>query len=138
MFNTFGAHPGACAAVAEVLNIMREEHLVDRVAKLGARLSSMLADAFNDHPHVVECRGRGFLQAIEIVQNRNTLEPFPQAADITNKIVGSALRKGVFYYGGGTGVIRDIVCMGPPFIIEEKDLEKMVGILRETVDEVAA
>lgn len=136
MFNTFGAHPAACAAAAEVLTLLREENLVARVATLGQRLSGLLTAAFHDHPHVAECRGRGLLQAIEIVQDRETLEPFPQSADITNRVVGSALRKGVFFYGGGTGAVRDIVCMGPPFIIDDADLVHMVEVLRETVDEV--
>jgi len=136
MFNTFGAHPAACAAAAEVLTIMREENLVPRVADLGLRLSALLDEAFRDHPHVAEHRGRGLLQAIEIVQDHETLEPFPLAAEITNKVIATALRKGVFFYGGGTGAVRDIVCMGPPFIIEERELASMVGILRETVDEV--
>ena len=35
MFNTFGAHPAACAAASEVLSIMVEENLVERSARMG-------------------------------------------------------------------------------------------------------
>lgn len=136
MFNTFGAHPAACAAAAEVLTIMREENLVARAAVLGERLTALLNDAFGNHPHVAEVRGRGLLQAIEIVRDRDTLEHFPQADDITNRVIAKALQKGVFFYGGGTGEVRDIVCMGPPFIIDEAALADMVSVLKETVDEV--
>ena len=76
------------------------------------------------------------LQALEIVADRDTLEPFPAASGITNKVVGAALRKGVFFYGGGTGVIRDIICLGPPFIIDEADIDLMVQVLGEALDEV--
>ncbi|MCP5180805.1 MAG: aspartate aminotransferase family protein [Pseudomonadales bacterium] len=136
MFNTFGAHPAACAAAAEVLSILREEDLVTRAAAAGETLSRLLEDAFADHPRVVECRGRGLLQAIEVVQDVETLEPFPQADNVTARIVGKALGKGVFFYGGGTGSVRDIVCMGPPFIITDAELETLVAVLRESVDEV--
>ena len=136
MFNTFGAHPAACAAGAEVLTILREENLVTRAAVLGLELSALLAKAFTGHPHVAECRGRGLLAAIEIVRDRATLEPFPVEANVTNRVIAKALTKGVFFYGGGTGEIRDIVCMGPPFITTSSELANMVEVLRETVDEI--
>ncbi len=136
MFNTFGAHPAACAAGAEVLTIMVEENLVERSARMGTLLQKTLIDAFSNHPFVAEVRGRGLLQAIEIVKERDKLTPFERADNITNRIVGNALKKGVFFYGGGTGEVRDIVCMGPPFIIEERHIETMVEVLLNAVNEV--
>ena len=137
MFNTFGAHPAACAAGAEVLQILREEHLVGRCAEQGDVLKELLLQAFADHPHVAECRGRGLLQAIEIVQDRDTLEPFPTEANITQRVIGKALEYGAFFYGGGTGEVRDIICMGPSFTVSEGELSQMVDILRRAVTEIA-
>jgi adenosylmethionine-8-amino-7-oxononanoate aminotransferase len=136
MFHTFGAHPAACAAAAEVLDILTEERLVERSARQGNLLEQRLIDAFDGHPHVAEVRGRGLLAAIEVVADRDTLAPYPETAGISNRIIGHALKRGVFFYGGGTGEVRDIVCMGPPFIIEDGHIETLVGVLREAVDEV--
>ena len=136
MFHTFGAHPAACAAATEVLRILSDEDLVARAEHMGGLLNARLTERFAQHPNVAEVRGRGLLQALEIVADRDTLEPFPAASGITNKVVGAALRKGVFFYGGGTGVIRDIVCLGPPFIIDEADIDLMVQVLGEALDEV--
>ncbi len=136
MFNTFGAHPAACAAGAEVLTILREENLVNRAATLGTELSALLAEAFDGHAHVAQCRGRGLLQAIEIVRDRHSMERFSVDENITNRVVAKALTKGVFFYGGGTGDIRDIVCMGPPFITSSSELARMVEVLRDSVNEV--
>ena len=136
MFNTFGAHPTACAAAAEVLTIMREEDLVSRAQELGEYLQQRLVDAFSNHPHVAEVRGRGLLQAIEIVADRNTLERFPVAAKVSANVVAEGLNNGVFFYGGGTGDVRDIVCMGPPFIITESEIDQMVEVLAGAVDSV--
>jgi len=138
MFHTFGAHPAACAAAVEVLQILVEEDLVSRAAALGTRLQDALAEAFAGHPHVAEVRGRGLLQAIEIVADRTTLAPFAEDAQVSNQVVAAALRRGVFFYGGGTGEVRDIVCLGPPFIIGDGDIEQMAAVLRESVDEVMA
>jgi adenosylmethionine-8-amino-7-oxononanoate aminotransferase len=136
MFNTFGAHPAACAAAAEVLQIMVEEDHVDRVATLGKYLQASLNNAFSNHPHVAEVRGRGLLAAIEIVRDRDDLTPYPIDDSVTNKVVGRGMERGVFYYGGGTGDVRDVVCMGPPFIISESEIDQMVETLLAAVDDV--
>lgn len=136
MFHTFGAHPAACAAAAEVLTIMHEENLVERCRIMGDELQQRLRDAFCDHPHVVDVRGRGLLQAIEIVRDRDSLEPYAESANITSRVVGAGLKMGVFFYGGGTGAVRDIVCMGPPFTISSAQLDTMVSVLRDAVDQV--
>ena len=75
MFHTFGGHPAACAAADEVLRILTDEALVTRAATMGRVLSKRLQDALSNHPHVAEIRGRGLLQAIEVVRDRDTLEP---------------------------------------------------------------
>ena len=46
------------------------------------------------------------------------------------------MERGVFYYGGGTGDVRDVVCMGPPFIISESEIDQMVETLLAAVDDV--
>lgn len=136
MFHTFGAHPAACAAATEVLDILTEERLVERAAAQGERLKAALVDAFAEHPRVAEVRGRGLLLAIEVVRDRDSLEPFPETDNVSNRIVGHALKNGVFFYGGGTGEVRDIVCMGPPFIIDDGHIDTMVRVLAEAVDAV--
>ena len=136
MFHTFGAHPAACAAACEVLRLLGEENLLQRCAIAGEVLQRRLKDVFGNHPNVAEVRGRGLLQAIEIVKNRTTLEPFDVSANITNRVISAALRRGVFFYTGGTGDVRDIICMGPPFIIGDAEIEQMVRALSESLDEV--
>jgi adenosylmethionine-8-amino-7-oxononanoate aminotransferase len=136
MFHTFGAHPAACAAGAEVLCIIVEEGLVQRAARMGALLHDRLLDAFANHPQVAEVRGLGLLQAIEVVADRDTLTPFPASDAVSNRIVAQGLENGVFYYGGGTGEVRDIVCMGPPFIIDETHIDTMVEVLLKSVNAV--
>ncbi|MEE4380462.1 MAG: aminotransferase class III-fold pyridoxal phosphate-dependent enzyme, partial [Pseudomonadales bacterium] len=134
MFHTFGAHTAACAAAERVLRILRDEQLVERAARMGEHLATRLADAFADHPHVAETRGRGLLQAVEVVKDRETLEPFPAEAKLTTRIVEAGIERGVFFYPGGTGEIRDVVCFGPPFVVTETELDTMVAVLREAVD----
>ena len=78
MFYTFSAHPACCAAADTVLDIMEREGLVDRAAEMGRKLRQRLS-ALESHPNVAEIRGRGLLLGIELVKDRDTLEPFPEA-----------------------------------------------------------
>ncbi len=136
MFHTFAAHPAACAAGDKVLEIMERENLVERAATTGEKLMRALSDAIGDHPNVAEIRGRGLLQGVELVADRDTLEQFPVEDNVTGKLVGECLRRGVFLYGGGTGVVRDIMVIGPPFIIDDNDIDRIVGALAEAIDAV--
>ncbi|NJN50744.1 MAG: aspartate aminotransferase family protein [Gammaproteobacteria bacterium] len=136
MFNTFGAHPAACAAADEVLRIMTDEGLVARAAHMGELLGKRLRDTFSNHRNVAEVRGRGLLQAIEIVKDRGSLECFARSEAITDRIMGAALERGVFYYPGGTGEIRDIICLGPAFIVDEAEIETMVEVLHDSLSAV--
>jgi adenosylmethionine-8-amino-7-oxononanoate aminotransferase len=136
MFHTFAALPSACAAADKVLEIMTREQLVARAAAMGEWLSARLHERLGQHPHVAEVRGKGLLQAIEIVRDRDSLAPFDATDRITQRIVGHGLNHGVFFYPGGTGAARDIICLGPPLISSEAELGQMAEVLARSVDEV--
>ena len=136
MFNTFGAHPAACAAATEVLNIMQEENLVESAKVKGEYLLQRLNDSLSQHPNLGEVRGKGLLAAVELVKDRETLEHFPEELSITDKIVSRGLKKGVFFYGGGTGNVRDLVCFGPTFTITESQLDQVVDTFIDCVNDV--
>ena len=54
----------------------------------GRRLGRCSQDAFGDHPAVGEIRGRGLMVGIELVADRETREPFPRAARVTEASSG--------------------------------------------------
>jgi adenosylmethionine-8-amino-7-oxononanoate aminotransferase len=136
MFYTFGAHPAACAAAEVVLDILEREQLVARAEKMGDLLRERLATRFEGHPHVAERRGRGLLQALELVRDRAALEPFPAEARITARVVATGLKHGAFFYPGGCDPARDVICLGPPFTIEPAEIDFLVDVLERSVDEV--
>ena len=125
MFHTFGALPQSCAAATAVLKILREEDLVQRARVIGQHTLERLQASFGQHPKVAEIRGAGMLIGIEIVKDRNTLERFDEGARVTEHIAGATLDAGVFFYPGGTGEYRDVICIGAPFIIDEPEIELM-------------
>lgn len=138
MFYTYGAHPGACAAADKVLQIMEEENLVARAAEKGAALAARLEAVLGQHPNVAEIRGEGLFRAIEIVKDRETLERFPESAAVAQHVLISGLMRGVFFYAGGTGAVRDIVCLGPAFIVGDGDLDRMAETLKLAIDDAVS
>ena len=134
MYFTYGAHSPACAAASEVLRILEDEELVERAATVGAILGEQLREALGDHPHVAEVRGRGLLYGIEIVRDRDTLEPFPAETAMVNAVMAAGLSMDVFFYPGGNDPARDVICLGPPFVLGDEEIEKIVTVLPKAID----
>ena len=74
--HTYIGHPMACAAALAVQQVLARDKLVERCAQQGARLGVRLSEAFREHPHVGDMRGRGLFQAIELVADRASKQPF--------------------------------------------------------------
>ena len=136
MFHTFAALPQSCAASSKVLEILRKEELCERVKPMGDKVLKKLNQRLGQHPHVAEIRGHGLLLGIEIVKDKDTLEPFSEEEKVTNQIMQKGLQNGVFLYPGGTGQFRDIICLGPAFIINDDDINLMTQVAIESIKEV--
>ena len=126
MFHTFAALPQSCAASAEVLRILREENLCERVNPLGDQILQKLNSEIGQHPNIAEIRGKGLLIGIEIVEDKSSLTPFDESQKITSRLMQQVLEEGVFLYPGGTGEYRDIICIGPAFTIGDDEVDLIV------------
>jgi adenosylmethionine-8-amino-7-oxononanoate aminotransferase len=138
MFYTYAAHPAACAVADRVLEIVEREGLVARCARMGELLRQRLEAALGAHPHVGELRGRGLLQAVELVRDRATLEPFAPRDRITATVVAAGLANGVFFYPAGAGAAQDAIVLGPPFTVSEGELDLLVTALVKSIDAAVA
>jgi adenosylmethionine-8-amino-7-oxononanoate aminotransferase len=139
--HTYIGHPVACAAALAVQRVLVRDDLVGRCARQGARLRSELDEAFRYHPYVGDVRGRGLFQAIELVQDRTTREPFDPALKLHARIKREALALGLMCYPmGGTldGARGDHVLLAPPFIIDDGELDLLVERLVEAIDTAVA
>ena len=85
------------------------------------------------HPNVAEVRGKGLLIGIEIVKEKEGLICFDEKEKITSQIMMKGLEDGVFLYPGGTGEFRDIICLGPAFIIGDEEIDLMVNAVKKSL-----
>ncbi|MCB9422849.1 MAG: aminotransferase class III-fold pyridoxal phosphate-dependent enzyme [Ardenticatenaceae bacterium] len=133
---TFSHHAVGTAAGLATLRIMQAENLVENAATMGIYLGQELQKNLGDHPNVGDIRGRGLFWALELVQDRETKEPFPVSRHLAWDIWLQAFERGlVIYYSQGCadGTNGDLVMLGPPLIINKAQIDEMVAILAEAV-----
>ncbi len=129
---TYSGHPLSTAAAHVNLDIMEREALFERAADMGGYLHQRLRAEFSDHPFVGEVRGLGLIAAIEVVADRETRATFDPELKMPLRIFRRLLEKGVIARAVGVSGIA----MCPPYVIEQDDIDTIVGAIRETVDEL--
>src|SRR5215208_419446 len=130
--NTFGGNPAACALAMKNLEIMEEEDLSGRSAKMGERLRGKLA-GLEDHPNVGEIRHKGLLFGIELVEDRETRTP-ATTERVANVISGCKERGLIVGKNGDTVAgFNNVITLAPPLVVSDDDLEFISGALSESL-----
>ena len=135
--HTYIGHPVSCAAALAVQQVIRRDNLLDNVRAMGDRLSRRLNERFGNHHHVGDVRGRGLFQAIELVADRGTKEPFDPDRKLHARIKAELMQRGLMVYPmGGTidGKRGDHVLLAPPFIVDDVAIDTIVERLGDAVD----
>jgi adenosylmethionine-8-amino-7-oxononanoate aminotransferase len=136
---TYNAHPVGCAAALAVQRVIREEGLLGRVQAAGDRLRASLSERFGQHPNVGDIRGRGLLQAIELVADRDSKAPFDPALALHERAKAEAFARGLLIYpGGGTadGRAGDHILLAPPYNVTDEELDMIVDLLADTLEAI--
>lgn len=137
--HTYLGHPMAAAAANAVLDVFFDQGVLDQVTPLGQNLQSRLEQAFGQHPHVGDIRGRGLFRGIEFVSDRDTKTPFDPALGLAGKLKQTAQANGLLCYpmaGTIDGRMGDHILLAPPFIMQNDDMDHLLAKLVKTVDDV--
>ena len=124
---TFGGSPIACAAALGAIATIEEEKLVDRAKVIGKVMSDALNEMKKKYPIIGDVRGRGAMQAIELVKP-GTKDPNPEAQAA---IIKYCQQKGVLILSAGT--YGNVIRLIPPLVIPEHLLKEALEILDEAV-----
>ena len=101
---TYAGSPVACAAALAVLDVIAEEHLIERAQQLGAKLIARLKTLQAKYAAIGEVRGLGAMVAIELVKSGSAEQP---DADLTRALVQAAARHGLIILSCGVNGKRD-------------------------------
>jgi len=130
---TYAGNPVACTAGLAVMDVMRDEKLPERAARIGSVIEERMQSWAAVHRLIGDVRVMGAMAGMELVRDRDTKE----AADKeTARIVAVAREKGLIILRAGThhNVIRTLM----PLTIPDEQLEEGLDMLGAALQEVAA
>ncbi len=134
---TYSAHATCCAVALANLDILEGEDLVPRAAALGDRLLRGLR-TLADLPVVGDVRGFGLMCGVELVEDKGTKAP---AIGLGARVLAEARKRGLVARmrvgQKGEHPIGDVICLAPPFVITEAQIDRIVDILRESIQACA-
>ena len=121
---TYGGNPVACAAGLAVMDVMRDEKLPDRAARIGSVVEERMRTWARDVELIGDVRGVGAMMGMELVRDRKTKEP---ADTETARLLATARDQGLILLRCGVhhNVIRTLM----PLTIPDEQLEEGLDIL---------
>ena len=127
---TYSGHPTCCAVALANTDILQRESLVERSAEGGRRLLAKLR-TLESLECVGHVRGQGLMAAVEVVADRATRAYFPASLGLSQKLMDGMLERGLY-----TRAVMDCVCIAPPLMTSDADLDRIVDIVGETIQDV--
>ena len=97
-FSTFGGNPVSMAAALAVIHVIEEGDLKRNATVVGGYLRQRLEELKEKYMVIGDVRGMGLMQGIELVQDRETKEPAPEAV---LRVFEETKRQGVLIGKGG-------------------------------------
>lgn len=137
--STFGGCTAGPAAAIENMRILEEEKLLENTTKMGDYLVSKLEDLKGKHDLIGEVRGKGLFVGAELVADRETRDPVPEA--ITQAVVGDCMKNNAVVIGATNRSLpglNNTLCLSPALIATKDDIDEIVSAIDEALGRVAA
>jgi 4-aminobutyrate aminotransferase-like enzyme len=120
-FNTFGGNSVAIAAAQAVLDVIREESLMENSLKVGGKILTELKDLTQGLDQVAEVRGSGLFVGVDIVTDRSTLTPDGDtAAGIVNRLREERILI------SASGAQGNVLKVRPPLPFSSNDADRLL------------
>lgn len=131
---TYGGSPVACAAALGVLDAIESDQLLQRADGIGKTVSGFLSNLArrNQFACIGDVRGLGAMIAFELVKDRSSNTPDP---DLTKALTAKALEKGLILLS--CGLYSNVIRLLMPLTIADRHLEEGLGIIEESLGQVA-
>lgn len=124
--STLGGNPVTAVAALTVLNVIRDENLIDRAAELGAYLRKQLLILQEKHPLISDVRGLGLMLGVELSKSDGTA-----AAQEMDFILEEMKDRGFLLGKNGPG--RNVMAFQPPLVITRDDIDQAIQHLEEVL-----
>jgi 4-aminobutyrate aminotransferase-like enzyme len=125
--STFGGNPVATATAKAVIDVIEEDDLRTNADVVGRHFRARLEELQDKHSLIGEVRGMGLMQAMELVEDRQTKQPSPAG---TNALMEEARKRGLLV--GKGGLYANVIRMSPPLNVSKADVDEAIRILDES------
>ena len=115
---TYGGNPFACAAINKVLDLFKEDNIIENVNEVAPYLEKRLDELVDKYDFITCRRGVGLMQGL--VFDRPV-----------SGVINEALSKGLILINAGSEIIRFV----PPLVITKENVDDMIGILDQVLQE---
>jgi 4-aminobutyrate aminotransferase/(S)-3-amino-2-methylpropionate transaminase len=130
---TYAGSPLGCAAGLAILDVIREENLLERARTIGETMVNRLKALQAQFSCIGEVRGLGAMVAMELVRNR---DPNAPDADLTKALTQLAGKKGLILLS--CGVRSNVIRFLAPLTIPDALLAEGMGIVEQCLSELTA
>lgn len=129
--HTYAGNPLGCVAALAVQKIMREDKILEKANKRALWLHETLEEAVGGHKHVGEIRHIGLINAIELVANRETKQPFDPS-----KRTGYAIYKRALDYGLLLRPLGDVLYFNAPLTTTKDTYRQAIERMQKAMKDV--
>ncbi|MBF0278265.1 MAG: aspartate aminotransferase family protein [SAR324 cluster bacterium] len=126
---TYSGHPVACAVATENIRIIKEEKIIENVHDFTAPYLQKRWKELENHPLVGEARSIGFMAALELVKDKNSMECFPESDN-----VGLICRDACFRSGLVMRSVGDTMVISPPLIFDKSHIDELITLALKSLD----
>ena len=116
---TYGGNPFVCAAVGKVLDLFKQDNIIENVKEVAPYLEKRLDELKDEYDFIIDRRGAGLMQGLAFDRP-------------VSEIINKALDKGLILINAGAQIIRFV----PPLIITKENVDDMIEILRSCLESV--
>ena len=128
---TFGGNPVTSVAARATIELIEEDNLRENAHTVGTYFRGKLEELQSKYALIGDVRGMGLMQALELVQDRKTKEPAPEA---TNQVMERARHNGLLI--GKGGLYGNTLRLAPMLNTTKGDVDTAIELLDKSFSEV--
>ena len=129
--HTYAGNPIGCAIALAVLDILKNEHILEENVEKAQYFHNALMNTFGQHKNIGEIRHINLINAMELVIDKDKKLGFDGNLRIGYEIYKKALTHGLLLRPLG-----NVIYFNPPLNINKADLDKAVALAKQSIDEV--
>lgn len=128
MSSTLGGNPVSSSVVPVILDIMKNEKLVENSAQIGDYMKQKLQEIAAKSKYLGDVRGKGLVIGLEFVKDKETKDPAPE---LIRTIINECANNGLLV--GSVGRYGNVIRVAPPLVITKEIADESLAIMEKVV-----